>query len=100
MPVPMRPGRPRKQPSHGASDFATVLPVVRTMISMNHSRQNPMALRTTDHGPLDFDEVEADFDAAGCEAEAMTVASSWHFPRGCAIAFGALCLRHQHRSPV
>src|SRR5215475_14561286 len=97
MPVPMRPGRPRKQPNHGASGFATVLPVVRTMISMIHSRQKPMALRTADHAPPEFGKVEVDFDPADCQAEAMTVASSWHFPRRRATAFGALCLWHQHQ---
>src|SRR6478736_8281674 len=89
--VPIRPGRPRKHPSHGASVFATVLPVVRTRISMNHSRQNPMALRMADHMPEEFGSAEAAFKPLRCAGEGMTDAPSWHFHDRNAMHCAALC---------
>src|ERR1700761_4179585 len=69
MPVPISPGLPRKQASHGALVFRMRRPVARTRSSMNHSMQNPIALCNTANGPLRSARDEAGALPAGMPVE-------------------------------
>src|SRR5882757_3752467 len=104
MPVPISPDLPRKHLSHGASAFRTRLPVTRTRISINHSRQNPIALCTNANSPFSTrGAVEPPGDVPGevpiercdvCDSKAITNAVIFAGSRGgLGIACGDLPLK-------